>query len=86
MNPPLHPMPSRPSIPSRPCPSARLQSSAKELAWRKVRGLYDNLLRRLALVGRLVAPEAGEVVYGPSVSSAISCAESRVTRLLQDIG
>lgn len=70
MNSPLHPMPSRPSIPTRPSLLARLSVGDDVDAWKEFYWTYGDLLRRFALKGGLTESEAEEVVQETAIGVA----------------
>lgn len=70
MNSPLHPVPSRPSIPTRPSLLARLTVGDDVEAWKEFYGIYGDLLRRFALKGGLTESEAEEVVQETAIGVA----------------
>ena len=65
-----HPMPSRPSIPTRPSLLARLRTGDDVEAWEEFYRVYGDLLRRFALKGGLTESEAEEVVQETAIGVA----------------
>lgn len=66
----FRPMPSRPSIPTRPSLLARLSTGDDVEAWMEFYRVYGDLLRRFALKGGLTESEAEEVVQETAIGIA----------------